>query len=110
MSAFDIPGSGGEIKLPGGITFTEPVDLFPDDVAWEDMTPFEKRITITAVPTQGEPEGTWSFLTDPGMTEPNLTDSISDGEHVAIITFIEPGSYTINYNWFGDEGDEYGGP
>ena len=44
------------------------------------------------------------------MTEPNLTDSISDGEHVAIITFIEPGSYTINYNWFGDEGDDYGGP
>ena len=110
LSAFDIPGSGGEIQLPGGITFTEPVDLFPDDVAWEDMTPFEKRITITAVPTQGEPEGEWSFLTDPDTTEPNLTDSISDGEHVAIITFIEPGSYTINYNWFGGEGDDYGGP
>ena len=113
LNVFPTPGAGGTIRLMdvNGPIITDVVPLYPIEGydSFLDLTAEERTIELIAIPN-GTPfesiseAGTWSFLPNPTQDANELgfiSDRITFGNHIATITFAEPGPITIKYEWFG---------
>ena len=117
LSAIDIPGTGGQIRLEDNTvlgTGNAALDLFPtEDGDFSELTVEQRTIRLRAVPTSGIAEGEWSVLADPGVNTNtigiiNQVSGPGSSDDVIDFTINGTGDITISYNWSGD--DSEGGP
>ena len=117
LSAIDIPGTGGQIRLEDNTvlgTGNASLDLFPtEDGDFSELTVEQRTIRLRAVPTSGIAEGMWSVVADPGVNANTIgiidqVSGVGSTEDIIDFTINGTGDITIAYNWSGD--DSSGGP